>query len=136
MANTGHDWGSWTVIDAAIVLTTGGTVSDTSAVIDLDKLSGCEVSIDADYSNHAKATGGLEIKILRDIDGTDYEADADEPWGFEMPFVQSGTRRRTFNVDPGQVSKFKLLLKWLNTTADSNVTVATAYKKADVPVAS
>jgi hypothetical protein len=137
MADTGYNWDAgWTVIDAAIVLTQGGTDDDTSAVIDLDGKAACEISIDADYSNHAKATGGLFIFVLRDIDGTSYETEADGPWGFEMPFLQNGTRRRCFNVDCSQISEFKLYLDWDNSTGSSSVTVATAVKYATIPVAS
>lgn len=137
MANTGHDWDSdFTAIDASIVLTTGGTVQDTSAVQDNDVKSGCEISIDADYSNHAKATGGLKIYIFRRIKGSTYEGFSDAGWLFEMTFAQNGTRRRTFSVPPDMTSKFKVGLEWLNTTGGSNVTVATAISQADIPVAS
>lgn len=136
MANTGHDWGSWVVIDAAIALTQGGTTEDISAVQTLDKNSACLISIDVDYSDHAKATGGLFVWILRDIDDTVYEVEADGPFGFEMPFTQNGTNRRTIVLSGAQWNKFKILLDWDNSTASSVATIATAIKKADVPVAS
>ncbi len=137
MPDTFYNWdAAWTVLDAAITLTQGGTTDDTSVVIDCGDAAAVEVSIDADYSNDAKATGGLYVYVLRDIDGTSYEVEADKPWGFEMPFTQNGTNRRTFSVSPGKVSKFKLLLVWKNSTAGSSVTVATAYKKATIPAAS
>ena len=137
MADTYYKWDAgWTVIDAAIVLTQGGTTTDTSAVIDLRTKAACEISIDVDYSNHAKATGGLFVYVCRDIDGTSYEVEADGPWGFEMPFTQSGTHRRTFTVDPSQVSEFKIHLDWDNSTGSSVATVATAAKYATIPVAS
>ena len=136
MANTGHVWGSWNVIDAAIVLTQGGTVTDTSATIDLGTASGCEISIDTDYSAHALATAGLGIYILRTVDDTDFEDIADNPWGFEMVHTNAGTNRRVFSVAPAMVSKFQLLQVWGNTTGSSVATTATAYRVADVPVAS
>jgi hypothetical protein len=136
MANTGHDWGSWVAVDAAITLTTGGTVQDTSAAQSNDIKSACEISIDADYSNHAKATGGLKIYIFRDVDGSDFEDFDDAGWSFEMPFTQNGTNRRTFSVPPDAVGDFKIGLEWLNTTGGSSVTVATGIRQADVPVAS
>ena len=137
MADTGYNWDAgWTVIDAAIVLTQGGTIIDTSAVIDCDGKAACEISIDADYSNHAKATGGLFIYVLRDIDGTSYEVEADLPWGFEMPFTQAGTHRRCFTVDCSQISEFQIHLDWDNSTGSSAVTVATAVKYATIPAAS
>ena len=137
MADTGYNWDAgWSVIDAAIVLTQGGTTDDTSAVIDCDGKAAVEISIDVDYSNHAKATAGLFVYVLRDIDGSDYEVEADGPWGFEMPFTQSGTHRRTFTVDCSQISEFKIYLDWDNSTGSSVATVATAKKYATIPVAS
>lgn len=137
MPDTFIKWDAgWTVLDAAIVLTEGATTENTSAVIDCRDCMALEISIDADYSNDVKATGGLFVYALRDIDGTAYESEADLPWGFEMPFVQSGTRRRTFSVNVSQVSELKLMLDWDNSTSGAVVTVATAYKKATIPVAS
>lgn len=135
MGNTGHDWGDWATIDAAIVLTTGGDVQDTSDAQSNDGKSACEVSIDADYSNHAKATGGLVVHIFRDVNGADYEGFDDAAWSFEMAFVQNGTRRRTFSIPPEMVGDFKVALEWLNTTGGSSVTVATGIRQADIPVA-
>ena len=136
MANTGHAWSAaWTTVDAAIVLTQGGDITDTSEEIDVGTKSGIEVSIDVDYSNDAKATGGLSVFILRDVNGTDFEDAADNPWGFEMPFTQNGNNRRTFTVDPASVGPFKILLSWANTTGSSVATVATMYRTADIPKA-
>jgi hypothetical protein len=137
VADTGYNWdAAWTVLDAAIVLTQGGTTEDTSDEVSLDGKAACELSIDADYSNHAKATGGLFVWILRDINETDFEAEADLPFGIEMVFTQAGTNRRTISIDPSQVSKFKVLLDWDNSTASSAVTVATSLRYATIPVAS
>lgn len=136
MADTGYNWDtSWTTLQNAVTLTQGGTTENTSSEVDLDGKAACEVSVDADYSNHAKATGGLFVYVLRDVNGTDYEAETDEPWGFEMVFTQNGTNRRTFSIDPGQVTKFKILLDWDNSTASSSVTVTTSYKTATIPAA-
>jgi len=136
MADTGYNWdAAWTPIDAAITLTTGATVDDTSAVISLDGKAACEVSIDADYSDAAMTGAGLKVYLLRDVNGTDYEALLDQPWHFEMPFAQNLTRRRAFKVDPSDMGSFKILLYWWNTTA-SSVVVATSVRYATIPVAS
>ena len=137
MSETGYNWDAeWTLVDAAIALTTAGTVNDTSAAISLDGKAACEVSVDTDYSDHAKATAGLGIYILRDVNGTDYEGILDLPFGFEMPFTQNGTNRRTFSVNPGQVSSFKIYQAWGNTTANAVATTATYVRFATIPVAS
>ena len=137
MADTGFNWdAAWTPIDAAIVLTTGGTITDASATIDLDGKAACLISIDADYSNHAKATGGLFVHILRETGDGSFESAADGAWGFVMPFLQAGTRRRVFFLNGGQYQKFQVYLWWKNTTASAVATVQTDVKYATIPVAS
>ena len=47
MADTGYNWeANWTVLDAAIVLTQGGTITDESAEIDCDGKAAILISID------------------------------------------------------------------------------------------
>lgn len=136
MSNSGFDWGSHSVLTNAVVLTTGGTILDTSDAVDLDLKAACEISIDATYSNHAKATGGLRVTVLRDIDGTNYEDENSGAFSFEMPFVQNDQVLKGFSISPADFSKFKIRLDWLNTTASSNVTATVRYKTADIPPAS
>ena len=136
MPNTGYDWGAWTQCGVeAVVLTTAGTILEISDEIDLDGKAACEVSVEATYSNHAKATGGLEVGILRDANDT-YQVQADIGSGWEMIFTQAATRRDVWSVDPQQIGKFKVMHDWNNTTASSNVTITTRYRTATVPVAS
>lgn len=138
MADTGINWdAAWTAIDTALAHQEGEASAESiSAVIDLDGKAACTITIDVDYSNHAKATGGLFVYLLADINGTDYEVEADGPWGFEMPFTQNDTHRRKFFVDPKTYNKFKLMLDWDNSTTDSIATVTTKVKYGTIPVAS
>lgn len=137
MSDTGYNWeANWTVIDAAIALTQGGTITDTSAEIDLDGKAACLISFDTDYSNHAKATAGLAIRIIRDIDDTVYESDQGAAVNFEMPFTQAGTERKTIFLSAQQFQKFCIKQDWGNTTANSVATTATAIKYATIPAAS
>jgi len=141
MADTGINWPlSWTQ-EYSGTLTTGGTITDTSDAIDLDVKASIEISIDADYSDHAKATGGLKVYILRDVNGTDYEIDPvtdsnSKPWGFEMAFSQNATIRKTFTLYGIDFSRFKIFLHWANTTSSSNVAIVTNYQKSTIPAAS
>ena len=117
MADTGYNWDlAWTVMNAAIVLTQGGTITHQSAEIDLDGKAACLISIDSDYSNHAKATAGLSISIARDVDDTVYESANGYAVKFEMPFTQAGTERKTFFLSAQQFQKFVLVQDWGNTT--------------------
>jgi hypothetical protein len=107
----------------------------------MDGKAAIEISVDADYSNHAKATGGLKVYILRDVDETVFEIDPvtdsnSTPWGFEMAFSQNATIRKTFALSGSQYSKFQIFLHWANTTASSNAVIATGYRFATIPVAS
>jgi len=137
MADTGFNWeANWTALDAAITLTQGGTITDQSAEIDCDGKAAILLSIDSDYSDHAKATAGLSISILRDVDDTVYESADGAAVKFEMPFTQNDTERKTIALDVSKFQKIVLVQDWGNTTASSAVTSATAYKFATVPVAS
>jgi len=136
MADTGYNWGAWAQCGVeSVVLTTGGTILELSDVIDLDGKAACEVSIEATYSDHAKATGGLEIAVLGECNGT-YQVQADIVNGPEMVFTQNDTRRDRFSVDPKEFGTFKVMHDWNNTTSSSTVTITTRYRTATVPVAS
>ena len=137
MADTGFNWdASWTAIDAAIVLTQGGTIIDNSATIDLDGKAACLISIDTDYSDHAKATGGLFVYIVKEAGDGSFEVEADGPWGFEMPFTQVGTNRVVFALSAADFQKFQIHLDWDNSTGSSVATTKTDIKYATIPVAS
>ena len=137
MADTGYNWdAAWSVVDAAIVLTTGGAITDSSAEIDLDGKAACLVSIDVDYSDHAKATGGLFVHIIRETGDGSFESRADGAWGFEMVFTQNSTNRKVFALSAANYQKFKILLDWDNTTANAVATTQTDIKYATIPVAS
>ena len=137
MADSGYNWADTWSDEYTGTLTQGGTTEHPSDAISLDGKAAICISVDADYSNHAKATGGLFVHILRDINGTDYEVKADSPYGFEMVFTQNGTNRTQFCLDAAQFGpSIKILLDWDNSTASSAVTVATKYKLATIPAAS
>ena len=137
MADTGYNWdASWTAIDAAIALTQGGTTTDNSATIDLDGKAACLISIDTDYSDDAKATGGLSVFIVREVGDGNFEVEADNPWGFEMVFTQNATNRKVFFLSAAQWQKFQIHLDWDNSTGSSVATTKTDIKYATIPVAS
>ncbi len=137
MSNTGYQWdAAWTTLQNAVTLTQGGTVEDLSAAVSNDGKAACVVSVDADYGNYAKATAGLKVFVLNDVNGTDYEDDADGAWGMELNYTQAGTNRLTFAVPADVFASFKILLQWGNSTASSTVTVTTSYWQATIPAAS
>ncbi|MBE3140931.1 MAG: hypothetical protein IMZ53_10140 [Thermoplasmata archaeon] len=136
MATINYTWdANWTVIDAAIALTVAGTITDTSAEYDLSGKAACLISIYTTYSNHAKATAGLKISILRDVDDTLYETLNGAAISFEMPFTQAAAERKTIFLSAEQFQKFVLQQDWGNTTANGVATTATAIKYATITVA-
>lgn len=138
MAESGLNWdNTWTAIDAAVQQQEGeGSAETISAQLDLDGKAACLISIDTDYGDFAKATGGLFVYILKETgDGSD-EAEGDAPWGFEMPFTRNATNRVVFALSAAQFQKFKILLDWDNSTTDATVTTRTDIKYATIPAAS
>jgi len=136
MAETGYNWGAWTACGvAAEVLTTAGTILLTTDAIDLDGKAACLVAIAVTYSDHVKATGGLEVAILDDVNGT-YQEQLDIGTGFEMIFTQADIRYLNISVDPKYHQLFKIMCDWNNTTGNSTATITIQYKTATIPVAS
>ena len=133
---TGYNWGAWTQCGVeAVVLTTGGTILEISDAIELNNVAACEVSIKATYSDHAKATGGLEWNVLGENYDESYQDQNDVGAGPEMIFTQNDTRWDRISVSPTQFGSFKMLFKWNNTTASSAVTITCRYRSATVPAA-
>ena len=136
MADTGYNWdANWTPIDAAIELTQDER-QHTSAERDLDGKAACLISFDTDYSDDVKATSGLTISILRDVDDTVYESTKGAAVQFVMPWAQGGTERKTIFLSAEAFQKFVIRQDWDNTTGSSTATTATAIKYATIPVAS
>ena len=138
MADTGYNWeANWTTLEAALAQQEGeASATHQLDEVDLDGKAACLISIDTDYSNHAKATAGLKVYVLRDIDDTVYESVNCASVAFEMYFTQNSTERKTIFLSAQQFQKFVLYFVWGNTTTDSIATSAVAIKYATVPAAS
>jgi hypothetical protein len=133
--NTGYKPdASWTTLQNGVALTQGGTTTDLSGAVSLDTKFGFELAVKAVYSNHALATSGLTVYVLRDSNDA-YEAAADLPQAVQPVFTQNNTNRATYAF-AGPFSNIKILLSWGNTTGSSAVTVTTSYKLFDIPAAS
>ena len=139
MADSGYNWDAgWTDLNQAapVVLTQGGVITNTAAEIDCDGKASIMFSIESTYSNHALATSGLLISILKEsASGYEDGDDAPQPQ-FEMVFIQNALITRVFSLNVSGVHKIKLLQDWGNTTGGSNVSTATSYKFATIPPAS
>lgn len=88
----------------------GSTISNSAesntGAISLDDYLGVEVSVEIAYGGTASA--GVQVHVLGDIDGTNYEARADLPYGFEMPRATSTTFRRRFSLSAQDYANFKV----------------------------
>lgn len=101
-----YDWdASWSATSIANATTANGS-SETTASISNDGKLGTEVSVTVQY-NATTANQGVDIYILRDVDGTNNEDESDDPYAFRMPYAVGATRRRTIFVPPS-VSSFKV----------------------------
>ncbi len=116
---------SWatTSINASSI-TTGNSVTTTAAISNDGKVA-TEVSVEIAYG--AVATAGVTVELLRDVDGTNFEATADVPWGLEMPRSVSTTYRRTFTVYAEGVSSFKIRVA---NTSGATVTATVRTRQA------
>jgi len=108
-----------TSINASAVA--NAAVATTAAITNDGKIA-TEISVTVVYG--ATATAGLIVYLLRDVDGTNYEAVADKPWGFEMERAVSATYRRVFAVSAGEMDNFKVHVT-NNSGASVTVTVRT-----------
>ena len=134
MGSAYYDWdANWTVVDydagtdwTAVAVADEGDL--TSDAISLDGKVACEISVTCVEDNTGACDGNVYIYICRDVDGTNFEDftadDNDAPaLGCVIDPVQNKTRRKTFTIDAGQVSKFKIALD-----NDSGQELATSVK--------
>jgi hypothetical protein len=124
------DWGSDTTLVNAQDISDGA--DHTSSAVDLDQTVACEVGVEVVYPDEAVSEGAkIYVCRVEEATGPTYEVEADEPWGFEMLSAQDTTYRRVFNIDPQQVSKFKILITFDGGTT-GDITVTVTYRTATV----
>ena len=87
-----------------------------------DVTLGTEITVACAYGG--TATEGIIVYVVGDIDGTNFEAVADRPWGIRLAYSVSTTHRRRFFVPPW-VRNFKLII-----TNDSGASVTVNAWKA------
>lgn len=101
-----YNWsGAYTALVNAAAVANGG--DNTSAAVSLDGKLALKIGITVAYG--ATASQGVKIYVLGLVDGTNYEAEADLPWGFDMPYTVSTTHRRTFVIPAGMHDSIKIL---------------------------
>lgn len=125
-----YNWtGTYTaLIDAASV--SDGSDNISSAVSLDDKLA-AKVGVTVAYG--ATANEGVKVYVLGLVDGTNYEAEGDDPWGFVMPYSASTTHRRVFTIPASVHDSFQILV---TNDSGANVTVDVDYDTATATPAS
>ncbi len=120
--NWEDDWS--TLISAQNIANAGDLPSDE---VSLDQHWSAEVSVAVTYG--ATATQGVKVYVLREVDASPtFEGEADSPWGFEMPYAASATRRRTFSVDGLSLRDFKV---HLSNDSGAQVTATVKYRRLE-----
>jgi hypothetical protein len=114
-------WGSSSTdanINASTIAASG---SSASAAISNSGQWATECGLILTYN--ASATKGAKVEILRTNDGgTTYQADADGPYGFNLPFTANTTEHYVFTV-MADVSQFKINV--INLDTGQSITAAT-----------
>lgn len=99
-----------------------GADAETAAISQLTAFQ-TEVTVAVTYGG--TATQGVDVHVLRNVDGTTYEAVTDDTFVAQMPYATSALRSFVFTV-PGEVSQFKVLL---SNDAGAAVTATVKFKQ-------
>lgn len=116
-----YTWGSSST-DANI---TNATISSSSSLASaaISNSGQAVTEIGLTYTTASGATLGAKVEIWRTTDGgTTYQADADTPQQFSLPFTANATLHYVFSV-PGTISQFKVNL--INLDSTHSITAAT-----------
>lgn len=118
------DWsGTYTALVNAQAI--ADTADNTSAAVSLDGKLAAKVGVTVAYG--ATASEGVKVYVLGLVDGTNYETEADKPWGFKMPATVSTTHRRVFTIPASLYDSFKILI---TNDSGASVTVDVDYDTA------
>lgn len=123
------DWdASWTTTSINNSTITTSSTSTTAAISNDLKVS---TLVSVEVTNGASNTTGAKVRILSDVDGTDYEVAADLPSRvFQLPSTSSTTFRRTFVVPASDYDDFKVSVENDSGNSNSMTAVYVRYKQA------
>ena len=125
---------TWTDITTAKALTQGGDIQDTDGPIDMADHVKALLSVSVLYSNHAKATAGFSIRVLREVADTPaYETEQGASVSIELPFTQNATEAKVIELGEG-FDHFNLQMDWGNTTANAVATYTTKILYASMDI--
>lgn len=139
MADSGFNWDdSWAFVQKSASNWDDDALADeaeeTSDVIDLDGKAVCNISIEIVEDNTGAIDGDLEIYILGDVDGTNFEERSiGNPRSFNIAPIQNDIVRTSFSVMASDYPKFKLSLY---NDAGQELAIDVRIKYATIPAAS
>jgi len=122
----GFDWGDWAAL-GSVNQTINAATSAVFGTIDNDNKVATEVSVVLTYASGA--TLGANVQIERDLDGTNFEAEASLPWTVPMPFLTNVTRERVFTAPADMIGKFRVRVVNLSTATHALTNVTVRYRQ-------
>ena len=138
MANTGHLWGAWAFVqesgdwDARNLANGASTPSD--AITGMDQKTACILGFKFLEDNTGAISGDMVIKILGDVNGTNYEDfDMGNPFGVSVTPVQNDIVYYTLPIDVTAYNDFKVSL---TNNSGQIITCSIWIKFADMPAPS
>lgn len=138
MANTGYTWGSYAFVQksagnwSADAIADAGTEEGDSTSI--DGKAAAVVSITAVEDNTGAIDGVVTVRILGDIDGTNFEEAAiGNPLSITFTPVQNDTVRVLIPVDPRIYKNFKVSIE---NQSGQELAMSVYLATASIPVAS
>ena len=102
---SGFTFGSYASLGSANQTITSAS-SAVFGTVDNAGKTATEVSVNVTY--HASAVLGANIQVERDIDGTNFEAEASSPWTIPVAFTAGATREAVFSIDANLVGKCRI----------------------------
>jgi hypothetical protein len=137
MADTGYNWGSWAAMQKGAGDWTSDDITDTSTetgdATSLDGIASMEISIAAVEDNTGAIDGVVNVYVLGDCDGTNYEETNTASYSFSFTPVQNDTVYVRFRLLGSDFSSVKVAL---NNDAGQTLAMTVKYRTATIPVAS
>ncbi len=138
MANTGYTWSTYAFVQKSAGDWTGDALADAGTEegdsTSIDGKAAAIISITAVEDNTGVIDGVVTVRILGDIDGTNFEeALVGTPYAQTFTPVQSDTVRVLIPVDPRVYKNFKVSIE---NQSGQELAMSVRLATADIPVAS
>ncbi len=138
MANTGYTWSSYSFVQKSAGDWTGDVIADAGTEegdsTSIDGKAAAVVSITAVEDNTGAIDGDITVRILGDIDGTNFEEAAiGNAYAVAFTPIQNNTVRVLVPVDPRVYKNFKVSIE---NQSGQEIAISVRIATADIPAAS